>query len=323
VQISKVRPPALLSARIGGAEADYESIGRAHADRLRTMLPPDWDWAGKKVLDFGCGTGRSLAHFEEEADTAEFWGCDIDGESIAWANEHLNPPFHFVRNDENPPVPLPAAEFDLIYGFSVFTHLLDSWSDWLLEIHRLLVVGGFGVFTFLGEGMIGEITGRAWDPNRVGMIKLDGGRPWMIGGPNALHSEWWLRGHWGRAFVIENVHPYFSGAESRLGHGLIVVRKDERPAPSRQELEELMPDEPREVKALLFNLELLLERSALLWQTQGMADGPQPMLAELDAHAAEARWLRQRLEELTTSKSWRFTAPLRSLRRSVTTRRTR
>jgi SAM-dependent methyltransferase len=319
--MSKVRPPSLLSSRIGGAEADYESIGRAHAEHLRAMLPPHWEWAGKKVLDFGCGTGRSLAHFEDEARNAEFWGCDIDEESITWANEHLNPPFQFVQNGEIPPVPLPAGDFDLIYGFSVFTHLLDSWSEWLLEIHRLLKVGGYGVFTFLGEGMIGEVTGRSWDPDRVGMIKLDAGRPWLIGGPNALHSEWWLRAHWGRAFVIENIRPYFSGPESRLGHGVVVMRKDERRSPSREDLEKLVPDEPREVQALLFNLELLLERSAQLWQAQDLESGPQPVLAELDGNAAEARWLRQRLEELTTSKSWRLTAPLRSLRRAVSTRR--
>lgn len=321
MQLSKLRPPALLSSRIGGAEADYESIGRGHADWLRAALPKQWDWAGKKVLDFGCGTGRTLIQFEEEARKGEFWGCDIDEGTIEWAGKHLSPPFHFVRNEELPPVSLPAGELDLIFGFSVFTHLLDSWSDWLLEIHRLLAVGGYGVFTFLGEGMINDIVGRPWDPERVGMIKLDAGRPWMIGGPNALHSEWWMRTHWGRVFAIEDVLPYRHSA-GPSGHGTIILRKDERRPPSRQELEELVPDDPREVLSLLFNLELLLERSARLWQGQSQANGTQPTQAAIDPLTVEVRWLRQQLDELTRSKSWRLTAPLRQLRRSVTMRRT-
>jgi SAM-dependent methyltransferase len=315
-----VRPPAILSSRIGGAEADYPAIGRAHADWLRESLPQEWDWTGKAVLDFGCGTARSLTHFEDEASSGDFWGCDIDGDSIAWASANLSPPFHFARNDALPPLPFPEGKFDLVYGFSVFTHLLDSWSDWLLEMHRVLTVGGYGVFTFLGEGMFGDLTGRPWDPDRVGMISLDAGRPWMIGGPNALHSEWWLRGHWGRAFSVEHVEPYRDPTGPR-GHGLVVLRKDDRRPPTRQELEELVPGDPRELKSLQLNVELLLERSARLWQTNGSTAGAVASVANVESVAAEVVLLRRRLDELTRSKSWRLTAPLRSLRRSLTERR--
>ena len=80
---NRIRPPATLAARIGGSERDYEAIGRAHAEWLRDALPKDWSWAGKVVLDFGCGTGRSLAQFEDAAGSGEYWGCDIDGASIS------------------------------------------------------------------------------------------------------------------------------------------------------------------------------------------------------------------------------------------------
>jgi SAM-dependent methyltransferase len=294
-------PPTTLSSRIGGEHADYEQIGASHVHHLRSVLPGEWTWEGKRVLDFGCGTGRTLAQFTAEAPTAEFWGCDIDEPSIRWATENLSPPFHFLANGEHPPIALPDSHFDLIFGFSVFTHLLDTWADWAIELHRLLVPGGLGVFTFLGEGMIGPVTGHPWDPNRIGMIELDPGRPWAIGGPNALHSEWWLRAHWGRLFTVDDVVPV-SDAASRAGHGLFVVRKDERPAAVAAELKRPEPNEPREIASLQFNVELLKERVAEFWSS------------EQGAMHVEQLALRSEISQLRGSRSWRLTEPLRQLR---------
>ena len=59
-------PPAHLANRVGrligedGSFAAYENVGaqlRAAVDRA---LPDDWDWAGKPILDFGAGAGRTL-----------------------------------------------------------------------------------------------------------------------------------------------------------------------------------------------------------------------------------------------------------------------
>jgi SAM-dependent methyltransferase len=308
MRLNQLRPPATLSSRIGGSEADYGEIGRAHADWLREALPADWDWSGKRVLDFGCGTGRSIAQFEREAASGEFWGCDIDGDSIAWASEHLSPPFRFAKNETLPPLRFADGTFDLVYGFSVFTHLLDSWSAWLIEMHRVLAVGGYAAFTFLGEGMFGELTGKPWDADRIGMLLLDAGRPWAIGGPNAFHSEWWLREHWGRAFPIEYIEPYRH--RSGRGQGLIVLRKDDRTPPTRAELEAPVAGDAREFRSARLNVELLLDRSSALWQS---AD-PAWMHARDAEAAADIVVLRRQLDELLSSKSWRLTAPLRRLR---------
>jgi SAM-dependent methyltransferase len=263
-------PPIELASRLGGALEDYHRIGGQHAALLRDLVPANWQWSGKRVLDFGCGTGRTLVQFSEEVRTGEFHGCDIDEPSIAWATKNLSPPFRFVANEELPPIDLPSGSFDLIYGFSVFTHLVDAWSAWLLEIHRLLTPGGLGIFTFLGEGMIEEVAGHAWDEDRIGMIGLDIGKPWAIGGPNVLHSEWWLRAHWGRAFEITGVRP-FSDPISRRGHGLIVLRKDDRLAPTQAQLEALETDEPREVASLQYAVQLLGERMTKLWNADSGA----------------------------------------------------
>lgn len=325
-------PPPELANRIGGQPEDYAVIGAQQAVLLRALLPEDWSWEGKRVLDFGCGTARTLVHFSEEAATGELWGCDIDVSSIEWAQRTLSPPFHFLSNDELPPLDRPDASYDLVYGFSVFTHLVDTWSVWLLELHRVLDVGGYGFFTFLGQGMIEDVAEREWDEDRVGMIGLDLGKPWSIGGPNVLHSEWWLRAHWGRLFEIVSVRPA-TDLEALRGHGIVVFRKDDRPVPTREKLERAEPDEPREQASLQFAVEILQERTAKLWEARVGAPLPaaEPPTApaepaedqgeidrlrrEGDRLRAEHARLREELHTVTTSKSWRVTAPLRAARR--------
>src|SRR5215207_4960131 len=123
-------PPPALANRVGSLEgaadpyAYYEDLGRrARADILR-VLGPDWSFEGKSVLDFGCGAGRTLRHFLTEAETAEFWGCDIDSDSVEWLDRTLCPPLHVFRNETDPPLPLPDRSLDLIWAISVFSHLV-------------------------------------------------------------------------------------------------------------------------------------------------------------------------------------------------------
>ena len=80
----------------------------------------------------------------------EFYGCDIDAESIEWIVEHLSPPFMAFQSDEMPPLALGDESLDLVYACSVFTHIADLWSAWLLELHRVLKPGGLLIATFLG-----------------------------------------------------------------------------------------------------------------------------------------------------------------------------
>ncbi|MBV9363211.1 MAG: class I SAM-dependent methyltransferase, partial [Solirubrobacterales bacterium] len=47
-----------------------------------------------------------------------------------------------------------AAEgyFDLIFAWSVYTHITDRWAEWLLEHHRVLADDGLLFASFIGEG---------------------------------------------------------------------------------------------------------------------------------------------------------------------------
>jgi hypothetical protein len=96
--------------------------------------------------------------------------------------------------------------------------------------------------------MIEPLIGEDWDENKIGMNTLWAGKPWDAGGPITLHSPWWLRAHWGRAFEVVRIVPH-TGNESAEGHGLILLRR--KPVrPSAEDLRRLEPGDEREIQAL-------------------------------------------------------------------------
>ena len=217
-------PPAELVQRVcriddPDVEGAYLAQGRATRARLESLLPPGWSWSGKRVLDFGCGAGRTLRHLLDEP--AELYGCDVHGPSIRWLEEHLSPPLNVVQSGTRPPLPYEAGAFDLVYALSVFTHIAEGWAEWLLELRRILRPDGILVATFMNDESW-RLFGRGeWDEERTGMLVTKRWNPMDSGGPFVFHSEWWLREHWGRAFEIDFLErrPAVVGARPDRGRG--------------------------------------------------------------------------------------------------------
>jgi SAM-dependent methyltransferase len=282
------QPPTALIGYVGHHDParqaeDFELFGRRYRAAILDLLPPDWSFEGKRVLDFGCGSGRVLRHFLEEAEVAELHGSDIDAASIAWLQQNLSPPMHFSRNSEEPGLPFPDDHFDLIWTTSVFSVITDTWSGWLCELHRVLRPDGILISTFVGEGGSQFVAGEPWDENRIGMNVLAYGVSWEVGGPMVMHSPWWIREHWGRAFDILELRP-----RTDWGEGLVVMRKRDV-AVTREELERIDPGDERELRALRHNLRQV-QRESLQVQEAGAA----------------------KLRALEQSWSWRLTRPLRA-----------
>ena len=294
-------PPADLAARVGPGSGEtaleaFVNEGAAARTRIEGLLPGDWSFEGKRVLDFGCGSGRVLRHFLDEATSGEFWGCDIDAPSIEWMRANLSPPLHCFVNDHSPPLDLPDDAMDLVWATSVFTHIADLWAYWLLELHRVLAPGGLLIASFLGEGMWEARVREPYREDEVGMTVVG---HWKGPGADVLHSEWWLREHWGRAFeVLDVVRPSGGGnGTASVAHSHIVLRK----RPGRftvEELEYADPGQPRELAALRTSLRVQrYEIAALTART--------PLLTLAKSRTIEA---------LTRS---RFAGPVRRLRRRL------
>ena len=259
-------PPRALAIRAGVPDpADvidsYRAVGRDSRTTILELLGPSWSFEGKRVLDFGCGSGKVMRHFLPEAGDCELWGCDIDERSVDWINAELHPPLRAFVNGEAPPLDQPAESFDLVWSVSVFTHLTDHWAGWLAEIHRVLKPGGQAIVSFLGGAMYEVCNDEAWDPDRIGMTVLSHGQNWELGGPTVFHSPWWLREHWGRAFEIVQMREGSAPRE----HGLVVLRRRPDVAVSAPLLEQIdAAREPREVAALRWQVQMLQREASAL-----------------------------------------------------------
>jgi SAM-dependent methyltransferase len=309
-------PPLDMANRVGSLEAAaepfayYDELGRRAREDIVGVLPDGWSFEGKRVLDFGAGAGRTLRQFAPEAEQAEFWGCDIHDGSVQWMAENLTPPFQVFRNDEHPSLDQPDGRFDLIWCISVFTHLTDTWSAWLLELRRVLAPDGVLIVTFMGKGMSELIAGQPWDEERIGMNVLRRGQSWDAGGPMVLHSPWWIREHWGRAFDVLELREEGFAVDPPIGQGTAVLRSNGAPVTS-EELERVDPGDPRELRALQHNLrttadEVLELRQSVDWLETEVA-------RRTDAHERLERAHRDVIE----SPSWRLTQPLRAAKHRV------
>lgn len=150
--------------------------------------------SGRRVLDYGCGSGYGSAQVARNA--RHVTAVDVADDAIEYAQSSFgrdNLDFSTIAADQ--PLPFDDDSFDTVLSFQVFEHVVDT-DRYLAEIRRVLVPGGRLVLA---------------TPDRSSRL-LPGQRPW---------NRWHVH-EYGRAELERVLRRHFDCVEM---HGMSAPRE--------------------------------------------------------------------------------------------------
>lgn len=125
-----------------------------------------------RVLDFGFGWGRISRVFMKAVSVQNIDGLDVDPEFVAITRQLYAGRGNFDLCSPFPPTQLPSASFDLVYAYSVFSHLSEpAVQAWMAEFSRLLKPGGVVAFTTRHESFLDYCAHAAQQPDATGYLR--------------------------------------------------------------------------------------------------------------------------------------------------------
>ncbi len=207
-------PPKHMQVRVvGGYVPGFIESGFSICDDLNSVLSVvDQDLASfQRVLDWGCGCGRTIRALKTLYPGCETHGTDIDEEAIGFLQRRYGRYGEFRLSPHLPPLPYPDEYFDLIIGISVFTHLPEDMQlAWLGELRRITRPGALLVVTTSGEHHYSQFSGdRLERIRREGFLYVDGVYGQSIDLPafyqNTFHTHDYIRRQWVRFFDVLDI----------------------------------------------------------------------------------------------------------------------
>ena len=107
-----------------------------------------------RILDFGVGWGRIIRFFIKDVPPTGLFGVDVDREVLAECKS-CGVPGKLEHIEPLAALPFPSDYFDIIYAFSVFSHLsTQSATFWLNELLRVCKPSGAIFLTTMTDQFI-------------------------------------------------------------------------------------------------------------------------------------------------------------------------
>jgi SAM-dependent methyltransferase len=172
------------------------------------------------VLDFGCGCGRTLRHFADLKQT-RLCGTDYNPALIAWCRRNMAFA-DFAVNGLEPPLAYGDSSFDLVYAFSVFSHLPERLQHaWMQEMRRVIKPHGHLLLSTMSAGMLAAQYGAEAERQfaRGELVVINADDP----GSNAcsaFHPDAYMRKQLARGFEALDFIP------GGLGQDVWLLRKE-------------------------------------------------------------------------------------------------
>lgn len=201
-------PPASLAFDAYGHTCweDYRTTGEAHAAEIVALIR-EFAGAGRlRIAEWGCGCGRILRHIGRAGlGDSKLFGFDVDAQAIDWCRSHL-PGIAFCRSERLPPLPVADGSFDVVFHYSVWTHLSQSAVEaWSAELARVLAPGGLLISTTHGDRyrhMLLPDERRRYDFGQpVSRADYQEGRKYYLSFHPASYVEAMLRGSFGSVLL--------------------------------------------------------------------------------------------------------------------------
>jgi SAM-dependent methyltransferase len=142
---------------------------------------------------------------------------------VQWNQANYPPAIRTFANTSAPTLPLADSCFDLVTAYSVFTHIAETETQWLLELRRILKIGGIAYLSFHDEARGSRRGSGAWErspwdfhsthrcrparPSRAGVRTI----PYNC---NVFHAADHIQRVWGRYFDILQIKPRWVGAQA-------------------------------------------------------------------------------------------------------------